>query len=83
MIPYEVLYKRDLTGGVVRWWSRVERIVSPEGINQFRLAYYYGKLNCSETVSYSDIIKAKSKKTDKEQAEFELQTVYEKHKKKG
>lgn len=83
MIPYEVLYKRDLIGNVVRWWARVERAVTSDEASGLRLAYYYGRLNGSETVSFSDIIKAKSKKTDKEQAEFELASVYEKHKKKG
>ena len=83
MIPYEVLYKRDLTGNVVRWWARIERVVTSDEASDLRLAYYYGRLSGSETVSFSDIIKAKSKKTDKEQAEFELQGVYEKHKKKG
>lgn len=83
MIPNEILYKRDLTGNVVRWWARVERAVTSDEASSLRLAYYYGRLNGSETVSFSDIIKAKSKKTDKEQAEFELASVYEKHKKKG
>lgn len=27
MIPNEVLYKRDLTGGLVRWWGRVEKLL--------------------------------------------------------
>ena len=83
MIPNEVLYKRDLTGNVVRWWARIERVVTSDEASGLRLAYYYGRLSGSETVSFSDIIKAKSKKTDKEQAEFELASVYERHKKKG
>lgn len=83
MIPNEVLYKRDLTGNVVRWWARIERAVTSDEASGLRLAYYYGRLSGSETVSFSDIIKAKSKKTDREQAEFELASVYERHKKKG
>lgn len=83
MIPNEILYKRDLTGNVVRWWARIERAVTSDEASGLRLAYYYGRLSGSETVSFSDIIKAKSKKTDREQAEFELASVYERHKKKG
>ena len=83
MIPNEVLYKRDLTGNVVRWWARIERAVTSDEASGLRLAYFYGRLCGSETVSFSDIIKAKSKKTDREQAEFELASVYKRHKKKG
>ena len=83
MIPNEVLYKRDLTGGLVRWWGRVEKVTNSDGTVSLRLAYYYGKVNGAETSSYSPVIKAKSKKTDREQAEFELNSVYERHKKQG
>ena len=83
MIPNEVLYKRDLTGGLVRWWGRVEKVTNSDGTISLRLAYYYGKVNGAETSSYSPVIKAKSKKTDREQAEFELNSVYERHKKQG
>lgn len=83
MISNEVLYKRDLTGGLVRWWGRVEKVTNSDGTVSLRLAYYYGKVNGAETSSYSPVIKAKSKKTDREQAEFELKSVYERHKKKG
>ena len=83
MIPNEVLYKRDLTGGLVRWWGRVEKVTNSDGTVFLRLAYYYGKVNGAETSSYSPVIKAKSKKTDRKQAEFELNSVYERHKKQG
>ena len=64
MIPNEVLYKRDLTGGLVRWWGRVEKVTNSDGTVSLRLAYYYGKVNGVETSSYSPVIKAKSKKTE-------------------
>lgn len=62
MIPNEILYKRDLTGGLVRWWGRVEKVTNSDGTVSLRLAYYYGKVNGAETSSYSPVIKAKSKK---------------------
>ena len=61
MIPNEVLYKRDLTGGLVRWGGRVEKVTHSDGTVSLRLDYYYGKLNGAETSSYSPEIKAKSK----------------------
>ena len=51
MIPNEVLYKRDLTGGLVRWWGRVEKVTNSDGTVSLRLAYYYGKVNGAETSS--------------------------------
>ena len=55
MIPNEVLYKRDLTGGLVRWWGRVEKVTNSDSTVSLRLAYYYGKVNGAETSSYSPV----------------------------
>ena len=30
MIPNEVLYKRDLTGGLVHWWGRIEKVTNSD-----------------------------------------------------
>lgn len=79
----DILYKRDLTGGIIQWRAQVERVIMPNGINRYRITHYYGKVNGNTSTSYSDIILAKSKKTDLEQAKFELQSLYARQKKKG
>ena len=38
MIPNEVLYKRDLTGGLVRWWGRVEKVTNSDSTVSLSLA---------------------------------------------
>lgn len=78
-----ILFKRDITGKILHWRCKVERYEDDNGFRNIRLAYTYGYVNGNFTVSYSDRIVAKSKKTDIAQAEFEMNSVYERHRKKG
>lgn len=79
----DILFKRDITGKILHWRCKVERYEDDNGFRNIRLAYTYGYVNGNFTVSYSDRIVTKSKKTDIAQAEFEMNSVYERHRKKG
>lgn len=78
----DVLYKRDATGNIIHWRCEIKKI-RENCNNHIVLAYYYGRLNSTVSVSYSDRIVAKSKKTNMAQAEFEMNSIFERHRKKG
>lgn len=79
----ETLYKRDATGHVIQWYGSIIRETDANGVSYLKLGYYYGRVGTHGNSSYSDKIVAKSKKTNIEQAEFELNSAFERRKKKG
>lgn len=78
----EILFKRAANGSVLRWQAKVDTGVI-NGFPVYIIKYTYGVLGGTLKTSYSDPIKAKSKKSDKAQAEFELESLYARHKKQG
>lgn len=83
MAHTENLFKRDLLGNILVWHCTVERHFDNNNISYIRLAYCYGELGGLNTISYSDRIIAKSKKTDYDQAVFEMNSIFNRKRKQG
>lgn len=82
MTHTERLFKRSAAGTILFWYGTVEQWSTQNGI-AYKLAYHHGTLGGIAQTSYSDVIYPKSKKTSLEQAEFELNSIYERKKKLG
>lgn len=77
-----VLFKRSVNGDILRWQAEVVTGII-DGFPVCLIEYRYGVLGGTLKTSHSDPIKAKSKKSDKAQAEFELESLYARHEKQG
>lgn len=77
------LYKRNVSGQPIVWWANIDDYTDDTGIKQYRLSYHHGIMNGTISNTFSDPIVAKSKKNCYQQALFQLNSLYEKQKKKG
>lgn len=77
------LYKRNVSGQPLVWWANIDDYTDDTGIKQYRLSYHHGIMNGTISNTFSDPIVAKSKKNCYQQALFQLNSLYEKQKKKG
>lgn len=77
------LYKRNVSGQPLVWWANIDDYTDDTGIKQYRLSYHHGIMNGIISNTFSDPIVAKSKKNCYQQALFQLNSLYEKQKKKG
>lgn len=77
------LYKRDARGLPLVWWANIDEMINENGIKQYRLSYHHGIMIGVISNTFSDPIVAKSKKNSYQQALFQLNSLYEKQKKKG
>lgn len=77
------LYKRNVNGQPLVWWANIDDYTDDTGIKQYRLSYHHGIMNGVISNTFSDPIVAKSKKNCYQQALFQLNSLYEKQKKKG
>ena len=77
------LYKRNVSGQPLVWWCNLDSFVDDSGITCYRLSYHHGLMNGTISNTFSDAIVAKSKKNSYQQALYQLNSLYERHKKQG
>lgn len=77
------LYKRNVSGQPLVWWCNIDSFVDDYGVTCYRLSYHHGILNGTISNTFSDAIVAKSKKNSYQQAMYQLNSLYERHKKQG
>lgn len=80
----EILYKRTIGNKIYQWYAIIDKVVD----YKYRLKYFYGEVDGTETITYSDIcepknIGKKNETTSYQQATKELKSIYERQKKKG
>lgn len=75
----EVLFKRNIFSKIIKWKISIVKELE----NKYFLKYEYGEINGNIQTSYSDEIIGKANRDNCEQALSELNSVWERHRKKG